>query len=184
MKKDCNIEKELKKLLGVVFIVLVGVFIGTLINAYLSLNNSHLSEYSADFFKSPTLIVISLSYIMIMFFIGLSALGQPFVLLLMLIYGALIGYISSTVFLLYSFSGFKICALCLTPYLIIHAIGMILLATNSINMSCLISELLTCDGVISNKRQSFKIYFSKTLLFSIIVLISFAVKAIIEYLIY
>lgn len=182
MKKNCNLEIEFKKALSVSFIVLTGVFIGTLINAYLAVNSQHISElFTVLFFRFSFLFTFSVFYILVMFYIGLSAFGQPIILFLMLIYGAFLGFISSNVFLLYSFYGFKINALYLTPYLIIHSFGMILSATNSINMSCLISQLLTCDGTIANKRESFKVYFSKNLLFAFIVFISFAIKAIMYY---
>lgn len=181
--KENNTGDVLKKLYGVIFVVLTGIFIGTFLSAYL-VSNKYCFSLSDSFLidGQAVLSVISLLVLLFIFFFGLSAFGQPIILLFTLLFGIVSGFYMSDTYVKYGLSAFKINGTLVLPFLTLYSVCFVLSAADSLRMSGVISSLLVCEGELNGKREVFKLYYLRFVIYAFIMLASLALRYLMIYL--
>lgn len=143
--------------LGLLLLFILGCIIGTL----LIRAESPLSSLAVSMFKKYNGLVVSYGFvknlynlllcnmliIIFLFFMGLSAVGAPFVCIISVIKGIGIGIVSSYIYKTYLLSGFGYCMTVLYPQQIMNMLAMFIAMNESYSFSKQIFDTINSSSV-------------------------------------
>lgn len=154
---------------GKLYIKISDMFSSILINE----NSAMLSSFISSLLP-PT------AFIILLFFLGLSAYGGFAVNFVPLCYSYLVGMISYYMYDTYTLKGLAYCVMLIFPYSVLSLTGLVLCSAESINMSEFMLRCISKNGKFSD--YSFRRYYTSYMRYYIYVIISAVIKVVLEYL--
>lgn len=183
--KDCDYLKKNKFLIGLMWIMLCGVFVGVL--SYCNLpkdsldtlsilergfvsdrTNCSVFEIIIQSMTTSTLILTGL------YLLGFSCIAQPVEVLAIFLRGLGLGTTLAYIYSLNGSKGFLIILLLIVPFATVSSFAMIIGAREAIQMSNILVSYMLSDGNTSGKREVFKLYSVKFLVLEAIIAVSAA----------